>query len=162
MDLKLFISISCVKGGEKMFDKILYPTDFSRNADKCLAFVQRLREAGTREVVLLHVLDGRGFELLSALDSDTTAHTVEENMTKSSLEKLNETAQELKNSGLAVKIRVEKGVPFSEILKVAEEEDVSAIIVGSHGKSNLTEVLLGSVSEKVIRKSKRTVLVVKR
>jgi len=34
--------------------------------------------------------------------------------------------------------------------------------VGSHGTSNLTEVLLGSVSEKVIRKSKRTVLVVKR
>ncbi|MBP8651688.1 MAG: universal stress protein [Deltaproteobacteria bacterium] len=151
-----------MKGGEKMFDKILYPTDFSRNAEKCLAFVQRLREAGTREVVLLHVLDRRSFDLLSALDSETTAHAAEENMVKSSLEKLNETAQELKNSGLAVKIRVEKGVPFSEILKIAEEEDVSAIIVGSHGTSNLTEVLLGSVSEKVIRKSKRTVLVVKR
>ena len=74
MDLKLSISISSVKGGEKMFDKILYPTDFSRNAEKCLAFVQRLREAGTREVVLLHVLDRRSFDLLSALDSETPAH----------------------------------------------------------------------------------------
>ena len=49
------------------------------------------------------------------------------------------------------------------ILRVDEtEEDISLIVIGSHGKSNVKEMLLGSVSEKVIRKSKRPVLVVKR
>jgi len=47
-------------------------------------------------------------------------------------------------------------------LSVEEEEDVSAIVIGSHGKSNIKEMLLGSVSEKVIRKSKKPVLLVKR
>jgi nucleotide-binding universal stress UspA family protein len=48
------------------------------------------------------------------------------------------------------------------VLKVAEEENPSVIVVGSHGKSNLEEMLLGSVSEKVVRKSRHPVLVVKR
>jgi nucleotide-binding universal stress UspA family protein len=42
------------------------------------------------------------------------------------------------------------------------KEDVSLIVLGSHAKSNVREMLLGSVSEKVIRDSKRHVLVVKR
>jgi len=61
-----------------------------------------------------------------------------------------------------VKIRIETGVPLKEILKVEEEEKVSAIVIGSHGKTNIREMFLGSVSEKVIRKSKNPVLIVKR
>ena len=51
---------------------------------------------------------------------------------------------------------------MNEILKVEQEEGVSLIAIGSHGKSNVKEMLLGSVSEKVIRKSGTPVLVVKR
>ena len=61
-----------------------------------------------------------------------------------------------------LKERLESGVPFNEILRVAEEENASVIVLGSHGKSNMAEMFLGSVSEKVIRKSKKPVLVVKR
>jgi nucleotide-binding universal stress UspA family protein len=68
----------------------------------------------------------------------------------------------LRQSGLEVKVRIETGVPLKEILKVEEEEKVSAIVIGSHGKTNLEEMVLGSVSEKVIRKSKNPVLVIKR
>jgi nucleotide-binding universal stress UspA family protein len=69
---------------------------------------------------------------------------------------------ELKKLGFQVKVRIEREVPFREILKVEEEEDVSVIVIGSHGKSNIGEMLLGSVSEKVVRKSKKPVLIVKR
>jgi len=65
-------------------------------------------------------------------------------------------------SGLNVKVRIERGVPLKEILTVEEEEKVSAIVIGSHGKTNLEEMVLGSVSEKVIRQSKSPVLVIKR
>jgi len=145
-----------------MFDKILYPTDFSKISGKGLAFVERLQEAGTKDVILLHVMDPRSFEILKTYESEFMAKSVEENMKKSSLERLNKISEQLRNKGLTVKVRLEKGVPFSVILKVSEEEDVSAIIVGSHGVSNVAEMLLGSVSEKVIRKSKKAVLVVKR
>ena len=59
-------------------------------------------------------------------------------------------------------MRIEKGIPFKEILRVENEEDIPLIVIGSHGKSNVEEMLLGSVSEKVIRKAKSPVFVVKR
>jgi nucleotide-binding universal stress UspA family protein len=48
-------------------------------------------------------------------------------------------------------------------LKAEEQEkDVSVVVLGSHGKSCIAEMLLGSVSEKVVRKSSKPVLVVRR
>ena len=69
---------------------------------------------------------------------------------------------ELRAAGLDVKTVIEKGNPLKEILRLEKDETVSAIVIGSHGKSNLKEMLLGSVSENVIRHSKSPVLVIKR
>ena len=68
---------------------------------------------------------------------------------------------ELKKSGFEVKSMIKTGIPMREILK-AEEENVSVIVIGSHGKSYLEEIFLGFVSEKVSRKCKSPVLIVKR
>ena len=68
----------------------------------------------------------------------------------------------MKESGFDVKVRIERRIPLREILRVEEEEGVSVIIIGSHGKTNIEEMLLGSVSEKVIRRTQKPVLVVKR
>jgi len=83
-------------------------------------------------------------------------------ITKEAREEGKRIEKELMERGFIVKLRIETGVPLKEILKVEDEEKVSAIIIGSHGKTNLEEMLLGSVSEKVIRQSKNPVLVVKR
>lgn len=63
-----------------------------------------------------------------------------------------------------VKIRLENDFPFRGILKVEEDEDedVSVTVIGSHGITNIQEMLLGSVAEKVIRRARKPVLVVKR
>ena len=76
--------------------------------------------------------------------------------------KLEVVKMELKSVGLQVSVKTPEGIPFKKILGIAEDEDVSLIVLGSHGKSNIREMLLGSVSEKVIRGSKRPVLVIKR
>jgi len=47
-----------------MFRKILYPTDFSKDAEKALEYVKKLKEAGTEEVVILHVIDGESLEAM--------------------------------------------------------------------------------------------------
>ena len=69
---------------------------------------------------------------------------------------------ELNRCGFVARARVETADPFREILRVEEEENVSLIVIGSHGKSNIEEMLLGSVSENVVRKARGPVLVVKR
>jgi len=62
--------------------------------------------------------------------------------------------------GFTVKARIETGVPFTEILRV-EEEDVSGMAIDPHGVSNIQEMFPGSVSEKVLRKAKKPVPVIK-
>ena len=87
---------------------------------------------------------------------------IEVNLSEVVKVEMNSIEEDLLETGFNVKTRIEKGVPASEILRVGNEENVSAIIIGSHGMSNLQGMLMGSVSEKVIRKSENPVLVVKR
>jgi nucleotide-binding universal stress UspA family protein len=52
------------------------------------------------------------------------------------------------------------GVPFLEIIRYAKEQDIDLIVVGTHGRSGLSHVLLGSVAERVVRKAPCPVLTV--
>ena len=61
-----------------------------------------------------------------------------------------------------VKLTVKTGQPFTEIMTTAADENVSIIILGSHGRSNIGEMLLGSISENVIRHAGVPVLVISR
>jgi nucleotide-binding universal stress UspA family protein len=84
-------------------------------------------------------------------------------MMRANVEKKREELKtEIEAEWLKVSVKAVEGTPFREILEIAADEDVSLIVLGSHAKSNIREMLLGSVSEKVIRDSKQPVLVVKR
>jgi nucleotide-binding universal stress UspA family protein len=144
-----------------MFKKILYPTDFSDVSKKALDYIRQLKEAGTEEVIVLHVLDERGIDAMARYAAGSYAELIDRIEQEAGEEGKN-IERALKESGVKVKVRIQTGIPLTEILKVEEEEGVSAIVIGSHGKTNLQEMFLGSVSEKVIRKSKGPVLVVKR
>ena len=145
-----------------MFEKILYPTDFSDVAKKALAYVKRLKDSGAREVVVLHVLDERGLDAVRRFFGEHQFEAMQKSKKDEAESLLKSVAQELKEAGLKIKLRVETGIPVREILKVEAEEGISAIVMGSHGLSNIKEMLIGSVSEKVVRKSKKPVLMIKR
>ena len=68
----------------------------------------------------------------------------------------------LENIGFTVKPIIKTGFPWREILEVEEKENPSLIVIGSHGRSNLSDMFLGAVSDRVIRKSKGPVMVIKR
>lgn len=144
-----------------MFEKILFPTDFSDVSKKAFESIKQLKGAGTREVVILHVIDSRFFEAVSWHPTKEMAE-LEKDIIKEIYGDVESMKKELEEIGITVKVRIETGVPFSKILRVEEEEKVTAMVIGSHGVSNIEEMLMGSVSEKVIRKAKKPVLVVKR
>ena len=145
-----------------MFEKILLPTDFSDVAEKALDFVKQLKDAGTQEVVILHVIKKNSLEVIAQYSSIRDFSEVEKEVEGDARKRISRIEKELKECGFNVQVRIETGFPFSEILRAETEENVSAIVIGSHGLSNIKEILLGSVSESVIRKSKKPVIVVKR
>lgn len=144
-----------------MFRKILYPTDFSDISRKVVAAIKQLKEAGTEEVVLINVIDSRNLDSMvhwAPADYEQTRILIED----SAREEAHKTAAELEEAGFKVTVMIVEGIPTREILKAEKEADVSSIIIGSHGKSNLQEIVLGSVSEVVIRKAEKPVIVIKR
>ena len=144
-----------------MFTKILYPTDFSDVSKKALASILHLKTAGVKEVVVIHVIDSRNLDAMAQYVPADLLKT-KEALEKMAREEAQAIADQLEQKGFTVKIRIEEGIPSRNILEAEEEEDISSIVIGSHGVSNIKEMFLGSVSEKVIRKAKSPVIVIKR
>lgn len=151
-----------------MFEKLLYPTDFSDVAQKALSYVKGLKAAGTTEVVLLRVISDKSMECIGkgiALAGKEVGNFLSQafqSLQEEARQQIRPVEDELRSVGLDVTTRIENGVPQTKILELAESEGVSAIVLGSHGRSNLSSALLGSVSDHVIRHAKQPVLVIKR
>jgi nucleotide-binding universal stress UspA family protein len=59
-----------------------------------------------------------------------------------------------------VKTFVEEGIPYEVILNVAKEWDADIIVLGTHGRTGLSHLIMGSVAEKVIRHSEKPVFII--
>ncbi len=152
-----------------MFRKILYPTDFSPSAKYALEYVKKLKEAGTEEVVLLHVYDERDIEVHWEVESEIhpeetvekAKHDVVKKMLSKNYLKLKEIEDEIAHLGYKTELIVEEGIPFEKIVKTAEDLNVSVIVMGSHGVRGFLERMLGSTTGRVLQRSDIPVLVVK-
>ena len=142
--------------------RFLVPLDFSADANEALAYAIGLASKLGARVTLLHVLQSPPW---GGVDMDVTfphAYSrfiqhleaeVEHNM-QACLERV--TAGELEGEVVVV-----HGVPFQEILETAKNQQVDLIIMGTHGRTGLHHMLLGSVTEKVVRLAPCPVLTVK-
>jgi nucleotide-binding universal stress UspA family protein len=150
-----------------MFTKILYPTDFSKKSSHALGMVKKLREAGASIVYLVHCIDIREvntmaeMEGFSSIQYTSILEEINAELRKKAEEKLEAITKELSDLGFRVEERLVNGIPFKEILRIAEKEKVDAIVMGSTGKGLLAEVLLGSTSDKVVREAQVPVIIVK-
>jgi nucleotide-binding universal stress UspA family protein len=143
-----------------MFRKLLFPTDFSDTSRKAQTYVKQLRGAGTEEVIVLHVVDQRDVDALGKATG--LSQDVQQQAENAAREEMTAVERDLKQAGLLVEKILAVGRPIREILDLAEREKVSLIVLGSHGRSNFSDIILGSTSENVIRHSRVPVLVVSR
>ena len=85
---------------------------------------------------------------------------IEKNLKKRAMKEMRPIEDTLKKKGFKVKVIIVTAVPYMGILDIEKKEKVSAIVMGSRGKTNITEILLGSISEKVVRRAKVSVFAV--
>jgi nucleotide-binding universal stress UspA family protein len=70
-------------------------------------------------------------------------------------------ASDLRQRGVKASWRATTGVPSEEIVEIARQEHAEMIVMGTHGRSGLDRILLGSVAERVIRLAPCPVLTVR-
>jgi len=81
-----------------MFKKILYPTDFSDVAHRALDFVIRLKDAGAREVVILHVIDKGNFDAIARYATKDILE-IERNLEEKAMAEITPIEERLKKKG---------------------------------------------------------------
>jgi len=152
-----------------MFRKILFPTDFSEGSMRAIQRFNRDNTSEVNECVILHVIDeGHLEDMLTGLSyfykNEKREMTDVENKLKEEAKKeMQERAERCRDMMKAknIKMLVRVGIPYEEIVKVAEEENVSLILLPSHGKLGYSHELMGSTTIRVLRKTKKPVLIIK-
>ncbi len=133
---------------EKIFSKVLFPTDFSQPAEAALSFLKGL--PGIGELLLLNVVS-----------KGETEEEIEANVALAR-EKINEQFLELSNEGISVKAQVVVGHPVEAIRYEAEMQDVSLIAISSQGAVAIKKGRIGSTAYDVANSASRPVLILRR
>jgi len=137
--------------------RILLPTDFSESAKHALKYAVSFAQEYEAEVLLLHVVETVAVGYASDLFPVPMAEVFQE-ISGYARAELGKLAAEVKGRGVGVRDMVSQGKPATEILRVAKEEDVDMIVLGTHGKGVLDQALFGSTTERVVRKAPCPVL----
>ena len=149
--------------------RILAPTDFSKFSGFALEWAAYLAQCMKADLVLLHViLEEEGKIVEEIVGEGAVVHIpkgIREDVVKDRQKKLKEQYNMVVSGEIKSSIRVEEitriGVPFLEIIKVSKEKEVDLIVMGTHGRTGLAHVLIGSVAEKVVHHAHCPVLTVK-
>jgi nucleotide-binding universal stress UspA family protein len=159
---------------------ILVPIDYSSQSDRALEWGASLAEKYGARLLLLHVI-GQASENLSergadrsdmllpfALDNPSLYRAPDAHGEVMSVDLLEMAQNDLKdlaiaklNERLSVSPTVGVGEPAEEIVRLAQHEAVDLIVMGTHGRTGLHHVLLGSVAETVMRTALCPVFTVK-
>ncbi|MGD0952209.1 MAG: universal stress protein [Methanotrichaceae archaeon] len=150
-----------------MFERILIATDGSKFSEKAAKVGIELAKLSGGKVIIVYVADISKYVSSAGLIppfggvspdaiNDVVA-SIRETGEKATLQ-VNELARA---SGVISERQIVEGNPPSEILRIAEDEKIDTIVMGSIGKTGLEKFLIGSVAEKVVHNSKLPVLIVR-
>lgn len=139
--------------------KILIPFDFSEYSEKACNWALGMAEKWQARVLLLHIVQRPTYPPV-LMGSHFNATEFESGLRAEAEARVQEFVTKVGQNRVPLEVKVIIGEPSWDICKVAEEEGCDLVVMGSHGRTGLGHVLLGSVAERVVRLSPCPVLVV--
>jgi nucleotide-binding universal stress UspA family protein len=140
--------------------RILAPTDFSELSKQGLTSAQELAEAFGAKLLLLHVVEPPPYPVEGIVPSHLGA-TLLDDLERQASNDLAQMLSETHGSKVEVTRRVVVGIPYRKIVEVAEEEKSDLIVMTTHGRTGLSHLVMGSVTEKIVRTAPCPVLTIR-
>lgn len=122
--------------------KILFATDYSSSTDQALSYAASLARGMRATLLVVHVSHRRQHPVGEVSSDDS--HASDEELAELA-------AVKPRDPFIACEHRLLFGDPAAEIIKLADQEHVNAIVVGAHHDSRLLRLLVGGVAERVLR-----------
>lgn len=136
---------------------VLVAYDGSQPAQKAVKYA--VDEMGDEEIILLRVIELASGSIEAGID--LVKEKLKQQREEGPAELSDELTRMLNESDVEFRVETVAGKPAREIVSFAEEHDISQIVVGSHGRTGASRVLLGSVAQNVVRRAPTTVTVVR-
>jgi universal stress protein A len=146
------------------YSRILVPIDFSECSKQSISYAARFALRNKAALLLLHVFEPSHYPIKGDEVAKPSSELLKaqadsaEGVAAASLAKME---SELRSRGIEAEAYQREGCPFDEIVKMAKYLKVDLIIIGSHGRTGLAHLLIGSVAERVVEHARCPVLVVK-
>ena len=142
-----------------MQGRIICPVDFSEGSDSALAYAAGLARKLGVELELVHVYQ---VPALAMPDGAVLASpTYLANLTSRAQQELDASRARVADDRLHVTTALLQGDPADTIVEHADRKGASLIVMGTHGRTGLVRMLLGSVAERVVRTARVPVLTVR-
>ena len=136
--------------------KILVPTDFSPHSEHAADYAAMLAKPFQSTIDLLHVIEPFPYSVTDTM----TVISHEEALRTIAASLLENARARLQQQGMKAESHLASGTPYQEIIQWARDHQIDLIVMGTHGRTGVRHLLLGSVAEKVVHLSPCPVLTV--
>jgi nucleotide-binding universal stress UspA family protein len=154
--------------------KILYATDLSGSAKHAFNYAATIAGKFDATIIVLHVVEtipsNTEWQIVEYLGQDRWKEIQEkkkqdfiESVKKSLNNFCDEISSGMKSCPFIVEeILIKEGIPVDEIIKTADSKNCDMVVMGTHGYGMLADALIGSTARRVVRRSKKPVMVIRR
>ena len=144
------------------FKSILYPTDFSDTSLHALGYAKALAGQFDAKLHVIHIVDDAYQYWVGLGEPGVPAVVPTQEIWQVSQKQMEEfVARHLHDQKERLVTEMMAGRPFLEIIRYARKHSIDLIVIATHGRGGLASMLLGSVTEKVVRKAPCAVLTVR-
>jgi nucleotide-binding universal stress UspA family protein len=144
--------------------RILVATDFSDCSRAAIDYALGMAERLGADVHLVHVFERPVYFEVGVSHSLQLGHNVDEwihDLKAGASKQLDALAADVRGRNPRTQVSLREGLPVDEILNAAKEASADLIVLGTHGRTGLPHVVLGSVAERVVRTAPCPVLTVR-
>jgi nucleotide-binding universal stress UspA family protein len=144
----------------KLFERILVPVDFSDHSKKSLAYAKDIANSYNANLQLLHIIEDTIHPAFS-LSGKSSIFDLVPGIEEDCRRRIEELIQETGISNENTEIIVKGGQAAHDIIKFSKDNSSDLVVIATHGLTGIEHLLLGSITEKVVRMAPCPVFTVK-